>query len=94
MKAIGFCALSFLLSMTAHGGIADALSASGPSPVQTPVSPSSAVTPPALNMPGGKTVPDAPVGSPQNPDLTPVPAPASTNHYANHYPGPAANFSD
>ncbi len=98
MKTMEFFALSTLLSMAAYGGIADALSASGPLPVKTPLSPSSAATPPKLNMPGGGTVPDAPAGSPRHPKSTPMPAPASTNHYAhhhaNHYPSPAANSSD
>lgn len=82
MKTMGFCVLSVLLSMAAHGGISDALGASGPPLPQTPVSPSRAATPPSLDIPAGGTVPDAPAGSPRNPNSTPMPAPATTNHYA------------
>jgi hypothetical protein len=80
MKTMGSCVLSVLLSL-ADGGISDALSASGPPLSQTPVSPSSAATPPSL-VPTGGTVPVAPAGSPRNPNSKPMPAPASTNHYA------------
>jgi len=45
MKTVGFCVLSALLSMAVHGGISDALSASGPPLSATPVSPSSAAAP-------------------------------------------------
>jgi len=83
VKAVGACVLSALLSMAAHGGISDALSASEPPPPgQTPVSPSSAANPPAPEMPAGGTVPSGPAGSPRNPNSAPVPAPVSTDHYA------------
>lgn len=90
MKTMGFCVLSVLLSMAAHGGISDALSASGPPLSATPVSPSSAANPPSLDIPAGGTVPDAPAGSPRNPNSKPMPAPAATNHYA----GSAENSSE
>jgi hypothetical protein len=78
MKTAGFCVLSVLLWMAAaHGGIPDALGASGP-----PLPPSSAASPPALDIPAGGAVRDAPAGAPRNPSLTPMPAPARTNHYA------------
>lgn len=80
MKAIGFSALLSLLSMATHGGISDALSASGPPLSQS--SPSRAATPPSLDLPAGGMVPAAPAGSPRNPNLTPMPAPAPTIHYA------------
>ena len=89
VKTMGFCLLSVLLSMVAHGGISDARSASGPPLPQTPVSPSSAATPPPLDVPAGRTVPGAPAGSSRNPNSTPMPAPAPTNHYA----GSAENSS-
>jgi len=82
MKTMGFCALSVLLAMTAHGGISDALSASGQPLPGTPISPSRAATPPSLDIPDGGSVPGAPAGSPRNPTPTPMPAPAPTNHYA------------
>jgi len=82
MKTMGFCVLSLLLSMAAHGGISDALSASGPPLPPTPASPSIAATPPSLDTPAGGTVPDAPAGNPRNPNSTPMPVPASTDHYA------------
>jgi len=82
-KAVGYCVLSALLSMAAHGGIPDALSASEPPPPQkTPVSPSSAANPPAPEMPDGGTVPNGPAGSPLNPNSAPMPAPVSTDHFA------------
>jgi len=84
MKAMGFV-LSVLLSL-AHGGISDALSASGPPLSQAPVSPSSAATPPSLYTPAGGPARE-PRGSPRNRDSTPMPTPAPTNHYA----GPAEN---
>jgi len=82
MKTMGFCVLSVLLSMAVHGGVSDALSASGPPLPPTPVPPSSAATPPSRDIPAGGSVPDAPAGSPQHPDSTPMPVPAPTNHYA------------
>lgn len=80
MNTMGFCVLSVLLSLAAHGGISDALSASGPPLSATPVSPYSAAPPPSL--PAGRTLPDTPAGSPRNPNSKPMPAPAPTNHYA------------
>lgn len=74
--------LSVSLSMAARGGISDALGAPVRPPSATPVLPSSAATPPSLRVPGGGTVPDAPAGSPRNPDSNPLPAPAAMNHYA------------
>jgi hypothetical protein len=83
MKTMGFCVLSVLLSMAAHGGISDALGASKPPPPQkTPVSPSSPANPPAPEMPAGGTVPNGPAGGPRNPNSAPMPAPVSTDHYA------------
>ena len=82
MKAIGFFVLPVLLSMAIHGGISDALSASGPPLPRTPVPPSSAATPPSQDVPAGERVPEAPAGSPQRPNSTPLPVPAPTNHYA------------
>jgi len=89
MKTARFCVLSVLLSMAAHGGISDALSASGVPPPQTPASPSIAVTPPSPDTPAAGADSDAPADSPRNPDSTPMPAPARTDHYA----GPAKNPS-
>jgi len=90
MKTAGACVLSVLLWMAAaHGGIPDALGASGPPLPQKPVAPSSAASPPALDIPAGGAVRDAPAGAPRNPNLTPMPAPAQTNRYA----GPAENPS-
>jgi len=90
MKSIGLCLLSALVSMAAHGGISDALSASVlPMPL-TPASPSIATTPPSLDIPAAGTVLDTPAGgSPRNPGSTPMPAPASTDHYGS----PAENYS-
>jgi len=82
MKTIGLSVLSVLLSMAIHGGISDALSASGPPFPRTPVPPSSAATPPSRDVPAGESVPEAPAGSPQRPNSTPLPVPAPTNHYA------------
>jgi len=82
VKTAGFCVLSVLLSMAAHGGISDALSASGPPLPQTPVSPSNAATPPSLDTPAGGAARDTRPGSPRNPNSTPMPAPAPTSHYA------------
>src|SRR5690348_14060298 len=82
-KAVGSCVLSLLLTMVAHGGISDALGASGPPRLLAPVPPSIAATPPSLDTPAGGTIPEVPAGSPRNP--TPMPAPASSNHYV----GPA-----
>src|SRR5512146_437237 len=79
MTKAGFCVLSALLSMAAHGGMSDAVSASGPPP-RTLMSPSSAATPPSPDILG--TVPDAPAVSPGNPNAMPMPAPASTDNYA------------
>lgn len=78
---VAVCVLSALLWMAAQGGIADALSASGPPLPQTP---SSAASPPAVDTPG-QAVPDAPSVAPRTPSLTPMPTPAPTSHYA----GPA-----
>jgi hypothetical protein len=39
MKTVGFCVLTVLLSMATHGGISDALGASGTPLPQTPVLP-------------------------------------------------------
>lgn len=89
MKTAGFCVLSALLWLAAHGGITDAHGASGPPLPQKPVSPSSAASPPALDIPAGGTLPNAPAGAPRNPNLTPMPTPAQTNHYT----GPAGNPS-
>ena len=90
MKSMGFCVLSALVSMAAHGGISDALSASVLPLPQTPASPSIATTPPSLDKPAAGTVLDTPAGgSPRNPGSTPLPAPASTDHYG----GPAENYS-
>ena len=66
--------LSVSLSMAARGGISDALGA--------PVPSSSAATPPSLRVPSEGAFPDAPTGSPRNPDSKPLPAPAAMNHYA------------
>lgn len=82
MKTMRFCALSVLLSMAAHGGISDALSAAAPPPPQAPASPSSAANPPSLDRPAGGGVRDTPVGGPGNPNTTPMPAPAATDNYA------------
>ena len=82
MKALGFCVLPVLLSLAAHGGISDALSASGQRLPKTPASPSSAATLPLPDTPAGGAVRDTPPGSPRNPNSTPMPAPAETNHYA------------
>ena len=82
MKVPGYWVLSILLSMSAHGVIADALGASGPSMSRSPVSPSRAASPPSLERPVGGTVPDAPAVSPHKPNLTPMPVPAPTIHYA------------
>ena len=82
MKTMGFCVLSVLLSMAAHGGIADALGASGSPLPQTPAAPSVAANPPSPDTPAAGTVPDAPVGNPRDPNSTPIPVPASTDHYA------------
>jgi len=73
VKFTAFCVLAIFLSMAAHGGISDALGATGPQLPQTPVPPSRAATPPSL---------DTPPGGPRNPNPTPMPAPAPTNHYA------------
>ena len=62
MKTMGYCVLSVLLAMAVHGGISDALSASGPALPRTPVPPSSAATPPSRDIPAEGTVPDAPAG--------------------------------
>ena len=89
MKTARFCVLSVLLSMAAHGGISDALSASGKPPPRMPASPSIAVTPPPPDTPAAGADPDAPANNPRNPNSTPLPAPAQTDHYA----GPAKNPS-
>ena len=75
VKSVTLFVLSTLLSM----GIADVLGASGPRLTQ---SPSSAATPPSLEIPAGGATRDTAPGSPRNPGATPLPTPASTNHYA------------
>jgi hypothetical protein len=90
VKILGFCVLPVLLSIAAHGGIADALGASGTPLSEPPVSPSRAAAPPSRDLPAGGTVPDALPGSPRNPNPMPMPAPAPTIHYA----GPAENPSE
>ena len=87
MKIAGFCASLSLCMAATHGGISVALGASGPPLRQSPVSPSSAATPPAADMPATGAAPDALAPSPQNPNLTPMPTPAPTSHYA----GPEKN---
>jgi hypothetical protein len=82
MKTVTISVLSVLLSMAAHGGISDALSASGLPLPQTPSPPSIAATPPAPDTPASETDPEAPAGNPRNPNSTPMPAPAPTDHYA------------
>jgi len=72
----------FLLSITAYIGIPDALSASAPAQTPIPGLPFSASNPLPLEIPAGRAVPYVPAGSPLNPNSTPVPAPAPTNHYA------------
>ena len=81
MKSMGSWALSALVSMAAHGGISDALSASVLPLPQTPASLSIATTPPSPDTPAAGTDPDTPAGSPRNPKSTPMPVPASTDHY-------------
>ena len=86
VKTVGFCVLSFSLA-TVAGGVSPAASASGQPPPQTSVSTSSAATLALLHirslyMPSaGGSVRDAPF-EPRKPNLTPMPAPAATNHYA------------
>src|SRR6185503_4334416 len=82
VKVPGYGILAVLLSMAASGGIADAFGASGPPLFRSPASPTRAASPPSLDRPVGGTVPDAPAVSPQNPNSTPMPAPATTIHYA------------
>lgn len=82
MKTMKLCVLSGLLSMATFGGIADALGASEPPLRQTPAAPSIAATPPSPDAPAAGTVPDAPAGNARDPSSTPMPAPASTDHYA------------
>ena len=89
MKSMESWALSALVSMAAHGGISDALSASVLPLLQTPASPSVARIPPSPDTPAAGTDPDTPAGSPRNPNSTPMPVPASTDHYG----GPAENYS-
>ena len=81
MKVAGSCVLVLLLLATL-GGISGAFGASASPLSATPLSPSSAPTPASLNRPGGETLPSVPPGSPRQPNLTPMPAPAPTNHYA------------
>ena len=80
MKTTGLCMLSVLLAL-ADGGISDALSAAAPPRYQAPVSPSIAASLPSRDTPAGGTVTDPPGGGPRNPNSTPMPAPAPTNHY-------------
>ena len=82
MKAMGFCVLPVLLLMAAHGGISDALSASGQPLPKTPASPSTAATLPLPDTPAGGAARDLPLRSPWNPNSKPMPAPAPTSHYA------------
>ena len=89
MKSMGFCVLSALVSMAAHGGISDALSASVLPLPQTPASPSIATTPPSPDTPAPGSAPETPAGSPRIPNSTPMPAPASSDHYG----GAAENSS-
>lgn len=81
MRAIRSGVLSVLLTMAAHGGISDALSAYAPLP-QAPVPSSSAAPASSQDIPAGGTIRDAPGGDPRSPNSTPMPAPAPTNHYA------------
>ena len=55
MKTMGFWTLSVVLSTAAHGGISDALGASGQPPPQTPVSQSSAAVPASPDRPARET---------------------------------------
>ena len=80
MKAAGSCAL-VLSMLAAHGGISDAVGASAPLLSATPISPFSAASQ-SPRKPAGATVPDGPAGTPRNPNLMPIPAPAPTNHFA------------
>ena len=86
MKTVGFCVLSFLFS-TAAGGISAAAIVSGPPPLETPISASSAATLALLHIPSrytpseGGSVRNAPRDR-RKPNSTPMPAPAATNHYA------------
>jgi hypothetical protein len=81
VKTARFCVLSLLLT-TVASGVSAAPGASGQPLSATPASPSSAAIPPLLDIPAGGTVPDAPTGSPRNPNSMPMPAPAPTDHYA------------
>jgi len=89
MKSMESWALSALVSMAAHGGISDALSASVLPLPQSPASPSFATTPPSPDTPAPGSAPETPAGSPRNPNSTPMPVPASTDHYG----GPAEHSS-
>jgi len=84
VKTLGFCVLLLPLSLATHGGIADALGATGTPLSQTTLLPSRAAAPPSRDIPAGGTFSDAPAGSPQNPNPNPapMPAPAPTIHYA------------
>ncbi len=85
VKTLGFCTLSAILSMAAHGGIADALGAAAPPQQRTPASPSRAANLPSLDNPAGGIAPDTPARNPRNPrnpDPAPMPVPAATNNYA------------
>jgi len=93
MKTARFCALLVPLPMAAHGGISDALSASGVPPPQTPASPSVAVTPPSPDKPAAGADSDAPADSRRNPNSTPMPAPARTDHYAGPAKDPSGRVS-
>jgi hypothetical protein len=79
---VGFCTLSAILSMAAHGGIADALGATVPPQQRTPASPSRAVNLPSLDSPAGGITPNTPARNPRNPDPAPMPVPAATHNYA------------
>ncbi len=92
VKTVGFCALSFLLSMVA-GGVSGALSTSEqPPPANASIGiqcgdPGVAEYLASLYIPSpyrpsaGGAVRDAPF-APRNRNPTPMPAPAATNHYA------------
>ncbi len=79
--------LLVILSIAAPCGIPSAQAAAVPLPLRTPVAPSSATAPFSPDGPVGESGTGAPAGSPRNPGAKPMPAPASTGHYA----GPAGN---
>lgn len=81
-KAAGSWALLLLLTTATHGGIANALGASGPPPHRAPMSPFRAASQPPLDLPSEGGVPEAPADGSRRPGTTPMPAPAPTTHYA------------